>query len=97
VSATWAGGLDRRRLGVDGTVVWTDLFGCHGTSGSGVMQFDRRSNEYVLLGPVATASNDWGHERLCTDTGRHRSGRANASYTGLFYTQALANLASAPQ
>jgi hypothetical protein len=80
--------VERRRLGRQGTVVWTDLFGCHGTSGSGVMQLDG-SGRYELLGPVATASSDWGSKRLCTDTALHAAGRKSASYTASEFTRAI--------
>jgi hypothetical protein len=93
VSADWASGAARTRLGRDGTVVWTDLFGCHGTSGSGVMQLDAASGAFQLLGPVATASSDWGAARLCTDLATHRQGRASLSYTASDYTREIAALA----
>jgi hypothetical protein len=94
VSTAWPTGVERRRLGRSGTVVWTDIFACHGTSGSGVMQLDPTTNKYVLLGPVATASPDWGSDRLCANVRTIRQGRAAASYTALEYTRAMAKLAS---
>jgi len=97
VSTDWPSGAPRRRLWRSGTVVWTDLFACHGTSGSGVMQLDPATNRYVLLGPVATASPDWGSERLCANVQSIRQGRAAASYTALEYTRAMAALASESQ
>lgn len=92
ISANWANGAERTRLGRTGTTVWTDLFGCHGTSGSGVMQLNALTGKYELLGPTATASNDWGHERLCTDVALHRQGRRNLSYTASDFTRELAAL-----
>ncbi len=93
VSADWPSGAPRTRLRRDGTVVWTDLFGCHGTSGSGVMQLDEASGKFQLLGPVATASSDWGAERLCTDLATHRQGRESLSYTASDFTREIAALA----
>jgi hypothetical protein len=83
------GTVDRRRLGRQGTVVWTDLFACHGTSGSGVMQLNATTGRFELLGPVATASSDWGATRLCTDLALHAAGRKNASYTATEFTRAM--------
>jgi hypothetical protein len=91
VSSDWPGGVPRSRLRREGTVVWTDLFGCHGTSGSGVMQLDATSGSYQLLGPVATASSDWGAARLCTDLATHKKGRASLSYTANEFTRELAS------
>jgi hypothetical protein len=95
ISASWANGAERTRLGRRGNVVWTDLFGCHGTSGSGVMQLDPASGRFQLLGPTATASPDWGSKRLCTDVTLHRQGRANLSYTASDFTRELAALVGA--
>jgi hypothetical protein len=92
VSAEWSAGIPRTRLRREGTTVWTDLFGCHGTSGSGVMALSPTSGKYELLGPVATASADWGSARLCTDLSTHRRGRASTSYTANDYTRELASL-----
>lgn len=95
ISSDWLNGrmpTSRRALGRDGTVVWTDLFGCHGTSGSGVMQIDATSTHYLYLGPVATASRDWGGTRLCADLQSHTIGRPSLSYTALAYTKAMAAL-----
>ncbi len=82
------GSVERRRLGRQNGVVWTDLFGCHGTSGSGVMQVDA-NGRYELLGPVATASADWGSKRLCTDVALHAAGRKNVSYTPNEFVRAI--------
>jgi hypothetical protein len=47
-----SGGVARKRLGPDSSdAQWTDVFGCHGTSGSGVLQRDANGN-LELLGPV---------------------------------------------
>lgn len=94
ISTDWRTGRKRSRLGAEGTVVWTDLFGCHGTSGSGVMALDPETNDFVLLGPVATGSMDWVTQRLCANVTSHREGRRSTSYTMLKYTQAMAALAA---
>lgn len=41
-----------------------DLYGCHGTSGSGILARQGASNEYRLVGPVATGSSSFG-DNLC--------------------------------
>ena len=62
-SIAWPNGTARTRTGVDenhgadGNAYWTDLFGCHGTSGSGVLQRDANGN-LQLLGPVHHGA--WG-------------------------------------
>ena len=57
-SIPWSGGVARKRLGPDSSDArWTDLFGCHGTSGSGVLQRDANGN-LELLGPVH--HGNWG-------------------------------------
>jgi hypothetical protein len=71
-SVAWANGIARTRTSVDenygpdGIAYWTDLFGCHGTSGSGVLQRDA-SGDLQLLGPVH--HGNWGSttdpETLC--------------------------------
>lgn len=92
ISNPWSNGAERIRIRREGTLVWTDLFGCHGTSGSGIMQLDEKTGRYQLLGPTATASRDWGSARLCTDPATHRQGRASLSYTGSEFTRELAAL-----
>jgi hypothetical protein len=94
ISTDWRSGRKRSRLGGEGSVVWTDLFGCHGTSGSGVMALDAATNSYQFLGPVATGSMDWVTQRLCVNLSTHREGRRSTSYTMLKYTKAMAALAA---
>jgi len=91
-SVPWPNGTPRRRLSRSGSVVWTDLFGCHGTSGSGVFQINPSTNKPELLGPVANGAN-WAYSRLCTDTASFGPGVANISYTANEYTRVLANWA----
>lgn len=51
---------------------WTDLYGCHGTSGSGVLQRND-DGELELLGPVRTGSDAWQSHLLC-DPANFREG-----------------------
>jgi hypothetical protein len=62
-SVPWSTGA-RKRIGAGGsTDVMTDLWGCHGTSGSGVLN----GTATELLGPVHVAGSAWGFGRLCDD------------------------------
>lgn len=61
-SIPWEGGAERKRLPGN----WTDLYGCHGTSGSGVLQRND-ADELELLGPVTNGSITWVSRLLCTD------------------------------
>ena len=67
-SVPWAGGVQRGRFGFgvesDHSDVKTDLYGCHGTSGSGVLSVNGTS--YALLGPVHAQEPAWGG-LLCDD------------------------------
>jgi hypothetical protein len=65
MSIPWSGGTPRTRLGADINGMWTDLFGCHGTSGSGVLQRNS-SGDLELLGPVH-AGSDWARDQLCNE------------------------------
>lgn len=59
-SIPWSNGAPRQRL-FNSTS--TDLFGCHGTSGSGVLQRNASGN-LELLGPVKFGTA-WASSRLC--------------------------------
>ncbi len=76
-----------------GDYMWTDLFGCHGSSGSGVMKTIGRTHH--LLGPVKTGNAWWSNERLCVRTGssNYKPLGEVLAYTQLKYTQALADVA----
>lgn len=89
-SIPWPDGTPRTRLGPGGAATGTDLFGCHGTSGSGVLQRDAQGN-HELLGPVAEGASWWQQFRLCTDPDPmlHRPGVFNISYTSNASTQQL--------
>ncbi|MBX3189219.1 MAG: hypothetical protein KF819_19505 [Labilithrix sp.] len=83
-SVPWSDGTARRRLF---NSTRTDLFGCHGTSGSGVLQ--RNANgEHELLGPVSTGS-EWTLTRLCNDPDAFRPGQTGLTYTPTSVTQQM--------
>jgi hypothetical protein len=61
-SVPWSGGAQRGRFGSGGdNDVKTDLYGCHGTSGSGVLNVNG-----ALLGPVHNGGS-WANGQLCDD------------------------------
>ncbi|HEX7666150.1 MAG TPA: hypothetical protein VF407_16600 [Polyangiaceae bacterium] len=61
----WSNGTQRTRLGNGGDGdVKTDLYGCHGSSGSGILTKDSSGN-FALLGPAhAEGGSGWGG-KLC--------------------------------
>ncbi|HEY5933061.1 MAG TPA: hypothetical protein VIU61_00410, partial [Kofleriaceae bacterium] len=69
-------------------VGWTDLLGCHGTSGSGILQHDTSSNEYEFLGPVAAGAFNPVNE-LCQTPANHDPGDPTFGYSALAHAQAL--------
>jgi hypothetical protein len=73
-SIPWPNGAERQRLGGG----WTDLFACHGTSGSGVLQRDGQG-DLELLGPAV--GGGWAGDRLCTDPDVFEQGARNVLYT----------------
>lgn len=85
------GGGQRRRLGGFDSLggrIDTDLYGCHGSSGSGVFQRNA-AGELELLGPVARGEA-WAFERLCNDPATFRPGQPGLSYTTSASTRRLA-------
>lgn len=77
-SVPWSGGAQRGRFGLGGdNDVKTDLYGCHGTSGSGVL-----STNGALLGPVHTRGSAWAG-KLCDDPNALTQGAPNGH--GLTY------------
>lgn len=83
-SVPWSDGTPRRRL-FNSTA--TDLFGCHGTSGSGVLQ--RNANgDHELLGPVSTGAG-WASSRLCNHPDTFQPGQTGLSYTPNGVTQQM--------
>jgi hypothetical protein len=94
ISADFDASHPRRRLRRSGSVVWTDAYACHGTSGSGFMQQNPATGRFELLGPTINGTSDWATTRLCADPATQEPGRATASYTALEYTRAIAQLAT---
>jgi hypothetical protein len=95
-SEPWPNGTARRRLGrpsSTSSIVWTDLYGCHGSSGSGVYQ-KNAAGKPELLGP-ATNGGSWANQRLCADptSADFGPGRRSLSYTRPEFTRVLANYA----
>ena len=74
-SVPWSGGTQRRRIGAGST----DLFGCHGSSGSGIFQRNAQNN-LELLGPAATGPG-WADTRLCRDPEEYAPGVSRLTYT----------------
>lgn len=74
-SRPWAGGPQRRRIGAGRT----DLFGCHGSSGSGILQRNAQNN-LELLGP-ALGGPGWSDTRLCRDPDEYAPGVSRLTYT----------------
>jgi hypothetical protein len=83
-SIPWPDGTPRRRLGGN----WTDLYGCHGTSGSGILQRNAQGN-LELLGPTESGSTRWVFDRLCDDPEDLDPGEQGISYTDNSYVRAL--------
>ncbi|MCP4678814.1 MAG: hypothetical protein GY854_25670 [Deltaproteobacteria bacterium] len=98
-STTWNAEWDfepRSRTGYDEnypTVIWTDMYGCHGTSGSGV--FERVNGNLELLGPMVIPSRLQGNwsGNLCADGNAISPGERILAYTKQEYTKAFANMA----
>ncbi len=79
----------------NGKVTWTDLYGCHGTSGAGIFK-KNEEDELQLLGPtIRPGDSDGWDERLCLDAREtdYVPGTNQVGYAGLAYTQALADQA----
>lgn len=74
-SVPWSGGTQRRRIGAGNT----DLFGCHGSSGSGILQRNAQNN-LELLGP-ALGGPGWATTRLCRDPEEYAPGTTRLTYT----------------
>lgn len=75
-SVPWSNGAPRQRLF---NSTRTDLFGCHGTSGSGVLQRNA-TGDLELLGPVSTGG-EWARTRVCNHPDTFQPGRTGLSYT----------------
>ncbi|MBS2014840.1 MAG: hypothetical protein JST00_18265 [Deltaproteobacteria bacterium] len=75
-SVPWSDGTPRTRLN---HTTSTDLFGCHGTSGSGVLQRNA-TGDLELLGPVSTGGG-WAETRLCADPDAFQPRQTGLAYT----------------
>lgn len=96
----WVGDLAyaNTKLGYDTGVRWTDLVGCHGTSGSPVLQWNQTMNRYEYLGPIALGNflyesvgggmSESG--QLCQEPALHGPGDWNLAYSKLEFTQIVA-------
>jgi hypothetical protein len=72
-------------------VTFTDLLGCHGTSGSGILQ--RNSwGHWELLGPTSTWGPETVGEELCQDQSGLSPGARGLAYPALAQSQYLSNL-----
>lgn len=81
-SVPWSNGAQRARVGGGGdNDVRTDLYGCHGSSGSGVLSMTP-SGGYALLGPVHNGGS-WAGSHLCDDPNALTQGAPNGH--GLTY------------
>ncbi|MEM6992483.1 MAG: hypothetical protein AAF721_18360 [Myxococcota bacterium] len=66
---------------------WTDLAGCHGTSGSPVLQPDPNTGLWELLGPAINPNGPAWNNRLCADPGLVSPGQATLAYGALRLTK----------
>jgi hypothetical protein len=73
--------------GQDKEVVWTDLLGCHGTSGSAVFQPNPSTGEWDVLGPVAQGDVGWVFDQLCADENDYSKGYPGIAYSALKFTK----------
>jgi hypothetical protein len=73
-------------LSVGDTESWTNLGGCHGSSGSGV--FHKKNGFWELLGPVSHGN----FSELCSISTASGSGNAMISYVSPTFTRQLASV-----
>lgn len=97
-SVSWANGSPRTRIGRDpsSAIVWTDMFGCHGSSGSGIMQRNAATGVWELVGP-ARSGGDWANDYLCANPATLKQGQRSIGYIALEITQEVAALAATPR
>ena len=99
ISTGWQKDQSPRKLGLDAFGMETDLGGCHGTSGSGVLQWNTAKATYELLGPAILGPgpawwDDAGNPLLCQDVKKKMPGQAALTYGPVDQTRALAALAT---
>jgi hypothetical protein len=92
VSADFADGTPHHKVGNVGAIVQTDLYGCHGTSGSGVLQ-PGTTGFWQLIGPAILGDSEHA-AYLCDhipslDGSARAPGAPGISYMGVAATQAL--------
>jgi hypothetical protein len=75
-SLPWPDGEPRKRLGGNRT----NLFACHGTSGSGVLQRNASTGNLELVGPALGGDSKWA-ERLCVNPGQFVKTDTGMTYT----------------
>lgn len=66
-------------------VRWTDIQGCHGSSGSGVLTKNAQTGAYELLGPLSAGTFE--HETLCQESVADPRGAYSMGYSALTYSQ----------
>jgi hypothetical protein len=89
----WPNNTPRTRNGAfSATVVSTDLYGCHGTSGSGILELNGTGG-HSLLGPVSKAGSKGFVGRLCEHGPDTSPGAPLMGYTRAKFTRALADWA----
>lgn len=82
------GGMPRQRFGTaTSNTVPTDLFLCHGSSGSGALK-NTKEEGYELLGPLVYGHTSW-NERLCVDPSVTSPGNATSYYVSNALTRSL--------
>lgn len=86
-SVPFQNGTPRTRLGLTTNGVATDMFGCHGTSGSGVLQRNAAGN-FELLGPVRSGGG-WVSNRLCDNGSTLQPGQLGITYEQNTYVNSL--------
>jgi hypothetical protein len=92
--------IDNKKQGYDDTlgVRWTDLMGCHGTSGSPVLQYNATLQKYEYLGPISrgyffnqtVGGGAPESTQLCQEPSLHAWGDESLGYSQLQYTQLVA-------
>jgi hypothetical protein len=76
ISSQFPNGAHYKITSTGGSASWTDAFGCHGTSGSGVFQAGTTN----FYGPVLTANTSATNGRLCIDPAQQTPGSQMLSF-----------------
>lgn len=83
VSAPFADGTEHRKLSTADAGVLTDLLGCHGSSGSGVLQADVKG-DFQLLGPAVLGNHELD-SYLCNHVPAYDGFSREPGFFGLTY------------